>query len=215
MPIDEDTALLTLTQWLSPAFPVSGYAYSHGLEAAVSRGHVSTAEDSRRWIGTVVSDGSGRTDAVLLCHALRDGANHEALNDLALSLSASRERHDETLAQGRAFTKTVNALTGRTDPPLAMPLAVGRAAAGLGLPAERVAALYLQAFAGNLVSVAVRFIPLGQTVGQGVLQALRPLILATATRAAATPLDKITASAFGADLAAMEHETLDVRIYRS
>ena len=32
--------LLTLAQWLSPAFPVSGYAYSHGLEAAIAEGRV-------------------------------------------------------------------------------------------------------------------------------------------------------------------------------
>jgi urease accessory protein len=33
--------LLTLAQWLSPAFPVSSYAYSHGLEAAIASGAVS------------------------------------------------------------------------------------------------------------------------------------------------------------------------------
>ena len=29
-------AVLTLAQWLSPAYPVGSFAYSHGLEAAVA-----------------------------------------------------------------------------------------------------------------------------------------------------------------------------------
>jgi urease accessory protein len=40
--------LLTLTQWLSPAFPVSSYAYSHGLEAAIASGAVMTGRPPRR-----------------------------------------------------------------------------------------------------------------------------------------------------------------------
>ena len=38
-----DAALLCLTQWLSPAFPAGSYAYSHGLEWAISDGDVTTA----------------------------------------------------------------------------------------------------------------------------------------------------------------------------
>ena len=33
------TALLTLVQWLSPAFPTGAFAYSHGLEQAVASGN--------------------------------------------------------------------------------------------------------------------------------------------------------------------------------
>ena len=36
-----DTDILTLTQWLSPGFPVSAYAYSHGLEQAITSGALS------------------------------------------------------------------------------------------------------------------------------------------------------------------------------
>jgi urease accessory protein len=37
-PYVSDADLLTLVQWLSPAFPVGGFAYSHGLEWAISEG---------------------------------------------------------------------------------------------------------------------------------------------------------------------------------
>ena len=40
----DPAALLTLVQWLSPAFPTGAFAYSHGLEAVISQVDVTTAE---------------------------------------------------------------------------------------------------------------------------------------------------------------------------
>jgi urease accessory protein len=78
-----------------------------------------------------------------------------------------------------------------------------------------VAALHLQAFAGSLVSVGVRAVPLGQAAGQGVLAGLAPLLLDLGARAAATEPEDIATSALGADLDAMAHEALEVRVFRS
>jgi urease accessory protein len=143
------------------------------------------------------------------------GADLDMLAAAARALCASKERWLETHDQGRAFTSAVNALTGNYFPPCALPVALGRAARALTLPPERVAALYLHAFASNLVSASVRFVPLGQTEGQSVLSRLHPLIGQVAREAAATPLDAIASSVPGADLAAMHHETQDVRIFRT
>ena len=85
----------------------------------------------------------------------------------------------------------------------------------LDLPASEVAALYLHAFTSNLVSAAVRFVPLGQAAGQQVLADLHPLILNLADWAATAGLDDLASGAYGSDLAAMEHETLDVRLFRT
>lgn len=209
-----DTGLLTLTQWLSPAFPLGGFAYSHGLEAAIADG-LSTADEVEAWLADILRHGSGRADAILLCAAMDDTADHEVLAATARALAASRERWEETIAQGTAFTETVNALTGTDHPPAALPVAVGRAARSLGLRPDQVAALYLQAFAANLALVAVRFVPLGQTEGQGIVQALQPVVLEVADAASRTPVDGITTSVPGADLSAMAHEVMDVRIFRT
>ena len=210
-----DTALLSLVQWLSPAFPVGGYAYSHGLEWAISAGDITSAEDLQRWIGTVLTEGAGRTDAILLAQALRPEADLPALSALAQALAASRERLVETLDQGRALGQTIAALTGQPLPEMPYPVALGAAARGLGLPAEPVVALYLHAFASALVQAAVRFVPLGQTEGQAVLAALHPVILQVAAKAVQAGIDQIGSGAFRSDLAAMRHETMDVRIFRT
>lgn len=208
------TDLLTLVQWLSPAFPTGGFAYSHGMEWAMADG-MRTPWGVAQWIGDVLRFGSGVADAVLLAQALKPGADHAALDGLARALATSRERLEETLAQGAAFARTVAALTGRDLPARALPVAVGEAAAGLALEPGDVIGVYLHGFAGNLVSVATRFVPLGQTEGQQVLAGLHPVIGEVVARALDRGLEDIGTAAFGADLAAMRHEGMDVRIFKT
>jgi urease accessory protein len=208
------TDLLTLVQWLSPAFPTGGYAYSHGLEGVIADGE-RFATGIGAWIAGVLEHGAGQADAVLLAQALRPGADHAALDAYAQALAGSSERLIETLAQGTAFARTVQALTGRTLPPRALPIAVGEATALLALPVADVIAVTLHAFAANLVACATRFAPLGQTEGQALLASLHPRIGAIADWAATAELDDIGTAAIGADIAAMRHETLDVRIFKT
>lgn len=209
------TALLTLVQWLSPAFPTGGFAHSHGLETAIAEGQVRGAEALYGWLSDVLAFGAGRQDAILLAAGLRPGADHGALDALARALQPSSERFSETLDQGTAFARTVSALTGRRLPSRCLPVAVAEAAAPLGLDPGCVTALYLHAFAANLATVAMRFMPLGQEAGQGVLARLHPLVADLAAIAAGSTTDDLGGSALGADLAAMRHETLDVRIFRT
>lgn len=213
----DPAALLTLTQWLSPAFPTGAFAYSHGLERVVAEGKVTDAATLQAWLEGILRHGAGWQDAVLLAVGLRDGADLDALDALARALAPSAERLRETLDQGQAFARTVGTLTGQTLPPRPLPVAlaeaVGRAA--LALPPALVIALYLQAFTGNLTTIAVRHVPLGQTEGQSVLARLAPLLTALAARAAGATLDDLGGAALAAELAAFEHETQDIRIFRT
>jgi urease accessory protein len=208
-----DAGLLTLTQWLSPAFPLGSFAYSHGLEAAMASGAVGTAADVQAWVGDVLALGSGRIDAVLLAASLRPGADHGGLAAMARAMAASCERLQETCDQGAALTRTVNAVTGTGHPAAPLPVAVGHAASALGLAPETVVTLYLNAFATTLVLAAVRFIPLGQTAGQAILAALHPIIADVARVAVERDIDDLGSATFGADLSAMAHETMQPRIF--
>jgi urease accessory protein len=210
-------------QWLSPAFPTGGFAYSHGLEQVIADGGLRNAAGLRDWIRDVLLHGAGRNDALLLVAGLNPDADRDALDDIARAMAPSSERLLETMAQGTAFAQTIAAITGRTLPPRPLPLAVAEAAFDLALAPAEVAALYLHAFASTLVSVAVRFAPLGQTEGQATLAALHGVISGLAADVAkqatgCRPADLIpmmTSGALGADLSAMQHETMDVRIYRT
>jgi len=207
--------LLKLTQWFSPAFPIGSFAYSHGLEAAIAQRDVVDAASLADWLRTVLHSGAGRTDAILLAHAMASDADHTDLNDMATALCSSRERWIETSEQGKAFTTTLNVVLGRSDPPAALPVAAGRVASTLTADAKDVLAIYLQAFVSNLVTIGVRYVPLGQTEGQRVLAELQSDIEAVAALASTADLDDITTSTFAADLAAMEHETQEVRLFKT
>ncbi len=211
------TGLLTLAQWLSPAFPVGAFAYSHGLETAIQSGRVTTPEELQLWLSDLLHHGSGRNDCILL-RAAYASANSAALayvNATALAFCASAERRMETELQGDAFCQTTAAIWGSDLSGLAYPVAVGAAAARLELDLTLTAGLYLQAFTSNLVSAAVRLVPLGQTAGQAVLAALAPDCTKIARDTQHSTLDDLQGSAFLSDIAAITHETLQPRIFRS
>lgn len=213
-----EAAQLRLLTWFSPAFPVGAFGYSHGLETAIREGAVGCADELLAWILGLVEHGSGWTDAVLFRAAwgAADAAELADLAELAEALSPSRERRRETLGQGTAFIAAIRAwgepaMAGE----VAYPVAAGAACAAAGLPLEPALAAWLHGFAANLVSVAVRAIPLGQSDGVAVLAALEPSLLAVTGRAAAASLDDLGACALLSDIAAMRHETLQPRLFIS
>lgn len=213
MPIDP--GLLTLAHWLSPAFPIGGFAFSHGLETAICEGWITDAASLQIWLGDLLADGSGRSDAIWLTLAAKPGENALALDAEARAFQPSYERLRETVRQGEAFARLVNDVWGTDLPSLSLPIAVGRAAGMRGLNPQETAALYLQSFVSNLVSAAVRLVPLGQTEGQRVIAALAPLCERIASEAATAGPDDIYSNCFLSDVAAMRHETQEPRLFQS
>jgi urease accessory protein len=67
----------------------------------------------------------------------------------------------------------------------------------------------------NWISAGLRLIPLGHTDGQRLLNALAPIVAATAQKALAAQLQDIASTAFRADIASAKHETQYTRLFRS
>ena len=217
---------LLLQNWLSPSFPVGGFAYSHGIEAAIEFGLVADKTTLTGWISDLLACGSARKDAIILCAAHRAcrAMDRRALadaNDLALALCASRERLLETTQMGAAFASAVASAwsCGAVDllpaGDVAYPVAVAVAAAGHGLPLKATLDSFLLAFVANLVSAAMRCARIGQTDGQRVIATLVKEIEACAQFAETSSLDDIGSNCLAADIAAMRHETLYSRMFRS
>ena len=216
-----DPGLLRLLTWLSPAFPTGAFAYSQGLEWAVEAGDVTDRDSLREWLRDVLRFGAGRSDTILVRHAHRaanDPAALAALAELAAATAPTRERQVEALGQGTAFVAAavpwrVDLLAGLERVPY--PVAVGALAGASGISEDDTALGFLQASAGNLVSAAVRLVPLGQSAGLAVLAALEPDLLSVAGATRAASLDDLGTACFRADLAAMRHETQYTRLFRS
>ena len=125
----EPLDLLRLQSWLSPAFPIGAFSYSHGLETAVEAGLVGDRDSLIDWLGADLRHGGGRCEAIFLidwlgadlrhgggrCEAIflatALGAEDETfleIAELAAVSFASRELALESLSQGEAFLGTVN-----------------------------------------------------------------------------------------------------------
>jgi urease accessory protein len=214
--------------WLSPAYPVGGYSYSHGLEWAVEAGQVEDAPSLGSWIEDLLVHGAARSDVILLAAAWRALTTGDAralaeVIELAAALVPSAERRLETLAQGMAFLAATRAAWPKPQiealaadgREVAYPVAVAVCAAAHGLPLVETAQAFAQAFAANIVSAGVRLIPLGQSDGLRVLARLEPLVPHVVASALAATLDDIGSAALAADIASMRHETQYTRLFRS
>ena len=220
---------LPLLVWLSPAFPVGSFAYSHGLEWAHETGDIVDFETCRDWIADILVHGSGRNDAILLTEAWRavgenDDESLKAIIELSLALQPSSERYLESTMQGKAFLTTARAawandmlerVAAGYKGDLTYPVAVGLVSASYDMPLVDVLQAFLTAFVSNLVSASVRLGVIGQTDGQRVIAALLPLVEETAHGASNSTLEDLGSSVFRSDLASLHHETQYTRLFRS
>ena len=227
--ITTEAALYRLLTWLSPAYPVGAYTYSHGLETAVEDGRVKTRAALVAFIATVLTAGAGRVDGALLATAWRAAVAEDdaALDEVAVLAAAWRgtaETALETMAQGTGFTMVTTAawpdarlagFAARHPRRLAHPVAFGASAGFAGIPLMAALTGWLAGFAANLVSAGVRLVPLGQTDGQVATAALRPVVAEAAAAAAEAALDSIGTAAPMLDLLSMRHETQYTRLFRS
>lgn len=218
IPMPTETAsLLTLTQWLSPAYPVGAFSYSHGLETAIQLGHVFDCDTFRCWLTDILAHGAGRNDAILLASAYGARSSQEItdIDALARALSPSRERLMETTLQGTAFSDLTSEIWPAPIDRMCYPVAIGAAAKTQSIPLEQTLAMYLHAFAANLTSAAIRLVPLGQSEGQAALASVSHRCETLAQEALTLSLDDLGGCSFAADIASMKHETQYSRIFRS
>ena len=213
--------LLRLMSWLSPVFPTGGFAYSAGLERAVADGLVRDGAGLKDWLSGLLAHGSPWNDAVLMAESHRAAAEHARLQDiaeLAEALSGSAERHGEAMRQGRSFLDAASGwFEPGTLPSSAMPLAVavGAAAGQAAIDRETALAAYLHAWVSNQLQAAIRLSVIGQQGAARILAALEAEIAGIARRAATSTLDDLGTIAFAAEIASLNHETLQPRLFLS
>jgi urease accessory protein len=218
-----------MMSWLSPAYPVGAFCYSHGVEWLVESGAIKDAASLKLWLCDILLAGSGRNDAILFAHA-HGGTLHgnfEALCevvDYGNAVAASAERREEANAQGKAFAEitcrtwtspTLERLSSVHTGTIPYPVAVAVAAADHGVALMPALEAYLHAFAANLVSAGVRLVPLGHTDGQIVLMQLEYAVSGAAAQGLAGNLSQLSTVTVMADIAAMKHETQYTRLFRS
>ena len=227
-----ESDLYRLMTWLSPSYPVGAYAFSHGIEYAVESSAVTDRISAYQWISDLVLKGNGRADLVFLKSAWEACAweactSEERLADTAryaCAFQGTSELRTESLAQGRAFAdvtrdawpasnldKVLEAIGEDT----AYPVVVGAIARCHEIGQQSAMIAYGHAFAANLVSAALRLVPLGQTDGQRMTAALEGDIKVAVTEASALTYDTVSNATIMSEISSMKHETQYTRLFRS
>ncbi len=227
--LNDEQARYKLQTWFSPSYPIGAYTYSHGLEAAFEAGLICNVDEAVSWISEIIANGNGFSDAVFLniahqCVRERDFDRLLYVTEFASAFCGTAELRLESFSQGLAFLDTrqkvdpsamLNELQDWTGGPYPYSVVCGVAAAEIGILSKHTIIAFLHGFVANLASALVRIIPLGQSDGQRIIEAMEPIILDTAEKVIDTSLDELSVSTLMVELNSMRHETQYTRLFRS
>ncbi len=219
------SSLLRLLCLVSPALPVGAYAYSQGLEYAVSVSWVHDEQSAFDWFNGISQHGIASLDLPLLMrlHQAWSQGNAQEIkqwNERVIASRQTQESRAEELHLGRALARILVTLdipeagfweTARSAFATLFALACVR----WNVPVRDTALGYSWAWTENQVLAAVKLIPLGQSAGQRLLHRLMGCMPGLLDRAAAIRDDEIGSSAISQAMASALHETQYSRLFRS
>src|SRR5262245_36974979 len=166
-------SLIRLQNWLSPAFPIGAYSYSHGLEWAIESNQIRHRASLVDWLDADLRFGSARNDAIFFVEAWRcaaDGRHTRLLEtaELAAAFRATSEFALEASQQGACGLATLRevwrdpaidalseGLRQRSIPPV-LPIVIAARSATEGVPVGTALRAFVSALVGNLVTAGVR-----------------------------------------------------------
>ena len=222
--------LLALLHLCDSLFPIGGFGYSDGLEAATAAGLVETPADLQAWLDVCLDEVLGRTDgpAVLRTWSAFGRRDWDAICDLDEEITAMRPAaatRRASRAMGRRLLTTWGALylDGRLDHVLdlarrerlgpTLPIAFGCACASAGVEMRDAGVAFAYTRLASTISAALRLMRIGQTDAHArlaeTLTRVPAVVDAMMTRA------RPESFAPAMDVAAMAQQYLHSRLFRS
>jgi urease accessory protein len=226
MSTPESFALLRLLQLTSPALPIGAYNFSQGLEWASEAGWVRDEAGVLAWCRGVMRESIGTLDLPLLLRMRMafDAGDEAAARSASARLLAARETAElraEERHLARALAKVLlelrvpGAIQWLDEPRATHAALFALAAAHGAVPPQAMAQGYLWAWCENQVLATLKLLPVGQSAGQRILDALLAEIPAVAAHAAALDDDAIGTAAPRVAMGSAWHESQYSRLFRS
>jgi urease accessory protein len=222
--------LLALLHLSDSLFPIGGFGYSDGLEAATATGLVQTPADLKEWLDVCLDEVVGRTDgpATLRSWCAFHRQDWEALSELDQEITAIRPSsatRRSSRAMGLRLVRTWSTLyldrrlehlldlarLERLGP--ALPIAFGCVCASAGVELRDAGVAFAYTRLASTTSAALRLMRIGQTDAHArlaeVLERVPAVVDAMTTRA------RPESFAPAMDVSAMAQQYLHSRLFRS
>lgn len=220
------TRLLRLLQLASPTLPVGAYAYSQGMESAVTNAWVTNEKSATLWILDLLENSMCRTDVPVIARLYQawTESNQDQLNYWNQFLIASRESNElqqEDHQLGRSLSRLLSdldmqaATAWRDANAVSFATMFTLAATQWQISLTDVCHGYLWAWVENQVAAAIKLVPLGQTSGQKILSCAIDKLPAAVESGLYLADDDIGFTTPGLAIASAHHETQYSRLFRS
>lgn len=224
-------AFLSALQFSDSFFPTGLYTLSHGFEAFVQAG-LASKSDVEALLRDYLENVLGPADGVALSHAhcaveAQDLARLLEIDRRLFAMKLVREVREASRRVGKRILTTAIALVpGRLladyraaveagAGPGNAAVALGAAAAILGIPRREALLIELYTFATSLLGAAMRLVRLDHEEAQVILGRVKPLMLRVAEENMDRSASEMRAFAPLIDIMAMGHERASVRLFIS
>ncbi|OCA85032.1 urease accessory protein UreF [Pseudobacillus wudalianchiensis] len=227
-----DKNLLSLFQLCDSNFPTGAFSHSFGLESYIQSDVVRDQRTFFEWLQVYVHEQLIYTDG-LACRLVYDALLREDLEQvwkmgrLLTVQNLPRETREGTNMIGDRMLKLSQSLYAfpllalyrdqiKNKQSFAHPAIVFTMVAhGLEVPKPNAILYYLYSAVSSLVQNAVRAIPLGQTAGQVITHQFHSELQRAAEKIIQLPENDFGIVSPGLELAQMEHERVNIRIFMS
>ena len=226
MSSDRPRATLRLMQLCSPMLPVGAYAYSQGLEFAVSSGWIKDDNTTLMWIQELLENSLTNLDVPLLSRlhnawSVNDKKNVLYWNDYLFASRDSRELQAEEQHLAHALARLLGdlgiseAVKWRENSRACFLTLFSLGVSHWKIPLNEASWGYLWMWAENQVLAAIKLVPLGQTSGQKILSSAIEIIPALVSKGLSLKDEDIGYTAPGQGIGSALHETQYTRLFRS
>jgi urease accessory protein len=222
-------ALIELMRLASPALPVGGFSYSEALESAVDAGFVADLQQARGWLLDQLHLNLARSELPVVAAAFNawrrgDVERAQELNQWVTMTRETRELAQQSQQMGRSLVEWMRQRGGHDalleaaaafSPAPAWPVAYALAAWRTGAPQREALIGFAVGWAENMVQAAIKAVPLGQSAGQRLLDALGEEIPGAVDAAIVMPDSQRQAFAPMLAILSSRHEAQYSRLFRS
>ena len=226
MNLDRPEETLRLMQLCSPMLPTGAFAYSQGLEFAVSKGWVKDNDTTKMWIQGLLENSLTYLDVPLLSRLYKawsanDNKSILYWNDYLYACRDSKELREEDKHLAHALARLLGdlgiseAIEWKENPRACFLSVFALGAWHWKIQLKEASLGYLWMWAENQVLAAIKLIPLGQTDGQKLLSSVIEVIPDQVLIGLSLKDEEIGYTTPGQGIASALHETQYTRLFRS